>query len=64
MSVRCVIYLQNLCIKELTPSQIQDRPPLTFTQLKPRLMNLLINALQVEADSQNTQMLLGTFLFY
>lgn len=36
-----------------------DRTPLTFSQLKPRLMNLLINALQVESDPQNTQMLLG-----
>lgn len=29
-------------------------------ELKPRIMNLLINALQFESDSHNTQMLLGT----
>ncbi|XP_046680687.1 ral GTPase-activating protein subunit beta isoform X3 [Homalodisca vitripennis] len=53
------LHFQNLGIKELTPSQSQERSSLTFLQLKPRLMNLLINALQVEADPQNTQMLLG-----
>lgn len=29
-------------------------------ELKPRIMNLLINALQFESDSHNSQMLLGT----
>lgn len=52
-------FTQNLPIKELTPSQSQDRSTLTFSQLKTRLMNLLNNALQVESDPQNTQMLLG-----
>lgn len=33
--------------------------PITFAQLKPRLMNLVMNALQVETDPQNTHMLLG-----
>lgn len=33
--------------------------PVTFAQLKPRLMNLVMNALQVETDPQNTHMLLG-----
>lgn len=32
----------------------------TFAQLKPRLMNLVMNALQVETDPQNTHMLLGS----
>lgn len=32
---------------------------ITFIQLKPRLINILMNALQVESDSQNTHMLLG-----
>lgn len=36
-----------------------EKGHITFAQLKSRLMNLLINALQVETDSQNTHMLLG-----
>lgn len=35
---------------------------ITFVQLKPRLINILINALQVETDGQNTHMLLGGLL--
>lgn len=35
---------------------------ITFSQLKPRLINILINALQVETDGQNTHMLLGGLL--
>lgn len=31
----------------------------TFIQLKPRLINILMNAIQVETDAQNTHMLLG-----
>lgn len=31
----------------------------TFIQLKSRLINILMNALQVEVDPQNTHMLLG-----
>lgn len=38
---------------------VTDKNHVTFAQLKSRLMNLLINALQVETDSQNTHMLLG-----
>lgn len=34
----------------------------TFAQLKPRLINILMNALQVETDAQNTHMLLGGLL--
>jgi hypothetical protein len=34
----------------------------TFIQLKPRLINILMNALQVETDAQNTHMLLGGLL--
>ncbi|XP_046418146.1 ral GTPase-activating protein subunit beta isoform X4 [Neodiprion fabricii] len=54
--------LQNLPIKELpslTAIINQEKNPVTFVQLKPRLMNLLINALQVESDPLNTHMLLG-----
>jgi hypothetical protein len=35
---------------------------LTFGQLKPRLINILMSALQIETDSQNTHMLLGGLL--
>lgn len=35
---------------------------ITFGSLKPRLMNLLVNALQVEWDGQNAHMLLGGLL--
>lgn len=35
---------------------------ITFAQLKPRLINILMNALQVETDPQNTHMLLGGLL--
>lgn len=33
-------------------------------ELKPRVMNLLINALQFESDSHNCQMLLGIKLTF
>nr|XP_018899097.1 PREDICTED: ral GTPase-activating protein subunit beta isoform X2 [Bemisia tabaci] len=55
------LHFQNMVIKELN-STVIGRSPLRFIQLKPRLMNLLINALQVEKDPQNTQMLLGGLL--
>lgn len=32
---------------------------ITFIQLKPRLINILMNAIQVETDPHNTHMLLG-----
>ncbi|XP_075220156.1 ral GTPase-activating protein subunit beta isoform X3 [Lycorma delicatula] len=57
------LHYQNLLIKPLLPSLAgPENVNLTFAQLKPRLMNLLINALQVETDPQNTQMLLGGLL--
>lgn len=43
---------------------ITEKNHVTFAQLKSRLMNLLINALQVETDSQNTHMLLGKLNIY
>lgn len=36
----------------------------TFGQLKPHLVNLLINALQIENDNCNTHLLLGEFSEY
>ncbi|XP_034949716.1 ral GTPase-activating protein subunit beta isoform X2 [Chelonus insularis] len=60
------LHFQNLFIRELpiasTNLNNTDKPQLTFGQLKPRLMNLLINALQVETDPLNTHMLLGGLL--
>lgn len=52
------LHFQNLTIKELISSTSSERP-VTFGQLKPRLMNLVMNALQVETDPLNTHMLLG-----
>ncbi|XP_076297619.1 ral GTPase-activating protein subunit beta isoform X5 [Lasioglossum baleicum] len=59
------LHFQNLTIKELPITSnpiISDKSHVTFAQLKSRLMNLLINALQVETDPQNTHMLLGALL--
>ncbi|KAK9303955.1 hypothetical protein QLX08_004534 [Tetragonisca angustula] len=59
------LHFQNLTIKELPTfisPMITEKNHITFAQLKSRLMNLLINALQVETDSQNTHMLLGALL--
>ena len=36
----------------------------TFLSLRPRMINLVINALQVETEAINTQLLLGTCLIY
>ncbi|CAL7934379.1 unnamed protein product [Xylocopa violacea] len=59
------LHFQNLTIKELptfASPMIMEKNHVTFAQLKSRLMNLLINALQVETDPQNTHMLLGALL--
>ncbi|XP_014232121.1 ral GTPase-activating protein subunit beta isoform X1 [Trichogramma pretiosum] len=58
------LHFQNLPIKEIPASSTgsHEKTPITFAQLKPRLMNLLINAIQVEVDPQNTHMLLGGLL--
>lgn len=52
------LHFQNCSIKELYNSGSSDKT-LSFAMLKPKLMNLLMNALQVEYDPQNTHMLLG-----
>lgn len=61
MNQRKNFFIQNLQIKEIPTGYAinQEKIPVTFAQLKPKLMNLLINALQVEVDPQNTHMLLG-----
>lgn len=52
------LHFQTLPIRDLSGSQ--DK--VTFIQLKPRLINILMNALQVESDGLNTHMLLGGLL--
>jgi len=58
--IACIYFrvsiFQNVPIKEVLDKNTQVT---TFIQLKPRLANLLINAIQVETDSLNIQMLLG-----
>ncbi|KAK6624852.1 hypothetical protein RUM44_011716 [Polyplax serrata] len=53
------LQFQDLQIKELFPSQSDEKNLLTVGELKPRLMNLLIGALEIETDPTNVQMLLG-----
>lgn len=50
--------LKTICSLKLF-SLGSNEKPVTFLQLKPKLMNLLMNALQIESDPQNTHMLLG-----
>ncbi|XP_016954566.1 ral GTPase-activating protein subunit beta isoform X17 [Drosophila biarmipes] len=54
------LHYQTLPIRDLT-SETSEKM-FTFIQLKSRLMNILMNALQVETDAQNTHMLLGGLL--
>ncbi|XP_070139109.1 ral GTPase-activating protein subunit beta isoform X10 [Drosophila bipectinata] len=54
------LHYQSLPIRDLT-SETSEKI-ITFIQLKSRLMNILMNALQVETDAQNTHMLLGGLL--
>ncbi|XP_060532463.1 ral GTPase-activating protein subunit beta isoform X4 [Cylas formicarius] len=54
------LHFHNVPIKELIGGgAMPAEKPLTLGSLKPKLMNLLMNALQVEYDPQNTHMLLG-----
>ena len=53
-------HFQNLPIKELVPRSSAEEP-ITFASLKPRLINLVINGLQVEEEACNTQILLGEY---
>ncbi|KAH8420260.1 hypothetical protein KR009_008363 [Drosophila setifemur] len=54
------LHYQTLPIRDLA-SETSEKM-FTFIQLKSRLMNILMNALQVETDAQNTHMLLGGLL--
>ncbi|XP_054710281.1 ral GTPase-activating protein subunit beta-like isoform X3 [Uloborus diversus] len=55
------LHFFNLPIKTISAV---EKAPLTFQSLRIRLVNILINALQVESESTNTHMLLGGLLFY
>ncbi|XP_055713067.1 ral GTPase-activating protein subunit beta isoform X2 [Phlebotomus papatasi] len=54
------LHFQTLPIRDITGGPMDKM--ITFAQLKPRLINILMNALQVETDAQNTHMLLGGLL--
>ncbi|XP_050531868.1 ral GTPase-activating protein subunit beta isoform X2 [Daktulosphaira vitifoliae] len=56
------LHFKDLTIKELNSSSNMSRGSIIMGDLKPRVMNLLINALQNESDSHNCQMLLGGLL--
>nr|XP_029720270.1 ral GTPase-activating protein subunit beta isoform X6 [Aedes albopictus] len=51
------LHFQTLPIRDITAGPADKM--ITFVQLKPRMINVLMNALQVENDPQNTHMLLG-----
>lgn len=51
-----VSFSQSLQVKEVGTNSGER---LVLSQLRPQLVNLLTNALQVETDPANTQMLLG-----
>lgn len=51
---------QGLQVKEIGNNSGER---LALSHLRPQLVNLLTNALQVETDPSNTQMLLGTVSF-
>lgn len=54
------LHFQSLPIRDITGGS-SDKI-ITFAQLKPKLINILMMAIQVETDSQNTHMLLGGLL--
>ncbi|KAL9952137.1 hypothetical protein ACROYT_G039347 [Oculina patagonica] len=70
LSMLCLpLHFQDLAIKDMTAgwrkrhagkqSSDEQEPSLTFISLKPRLIRLLLEALQCESDSFNVQILLG-----
>ncbi|KAK8402516.1 hypothetical protein O3P69_000737 [Scylla paramamosain] len=54
------LHFQGLQVKEIGNNSGER---LALSHLRPQLVNLLTNALQVETDPSNTQMLLGGLLF-
>ncbi len=53
-------HFQNLALLPLAPGLANE--PASFSGLKARMVNLLINALQVETEPTNTHILLGIVL--
>ncbi|XP_037072244.1 ral GTPase-activating protein subunit beta-like [Pollicipes pollicipes] len=53
------LHFQGLTIREPVSG---DRPAVSFLQLRPRLVGLLISGLQQETDTANCQMMLGGLL--
>lgn len=56
------LHFANMPIKELVPGSDRNTPLTNFNHLKPKIVNLLVNALQVETETGNAQMLLGCLL--
>ena len=56
------LHFANMPIKELVPGTDRNTPLTNFNHLKPKIVNLLVNALQVETETGNAQMLLGCLL--
>lgn len=57
------LHFQNLQLKEMLCCHFPEEKNCTFVgELKPRLVNLLLNALETETDPVNTQMLLAGLL--
>lgn len=54
------LHFQTLQIRDLNLEEPERL--MTFIQFRPRVINVLMNALQVETDAQNTHMLLGGLL--
>ena len=57
------LHFANMPIKELVPGADRSVPLTNFNHLKPRIINLLVNALQVETETINAQMLIGCLMF-
>ena len=57
------LHFANMPIKELVPGADRSQPLTNFNHLKPRIVNLLVNALQVETETLNAQMLIGCLMF-
>lgn len=59
-------YLHHPCFQGLQVKEIGNNSGerLALSHLRPQLVNLLTNALQVETDPSNTQMLLGKVILF
>ena len=57
------ILISDWPVKELVPGTDRNQPLTNFNHLRPRIVNLLVNALQVETEAQNAHMLIGSLMF-